>query len=372
MLASIASTKATGDQLWLKVIGPAASGKSTLCEAVNVCKEYIFSKSTLRGFHSGYSTDGGGADEDNSLLCKINGKTLVTKDGDTLLQSPNLGQILSEGRDVYDGCSRSHYRNKMSKDYEDLRITWILCGTSSLRAIDSSELGERFLDAVIMEGIDDDLEDEVLVMAVEKATKELSIEAGDAGTAMYEPTLCEAMQLTGGYVKYLRENAGDKLPTIVLPEEAKRKCARLGKFVAHMRARPSIRQEETAEREFGTRLAKQITRMSICLALVLNKTKVDEEVMARVRKVAMDTSRGQTMAIVSYLNDHAEGLASAVIALYTNNTEEKAKVLLRFLRNIKVVELFQPEPVHGIKQQKKWRLTSRMFRLYKEVMDISR
>ena len=35
MLAAITSVKAQGDQLWLRVIGPAACGKSTLCEALS-------------------------------------------------------------------------------------------------------------------------------------------------------------------------------------------------------------------------------------------------------------------------------------------------------------------------------------------------
>ena len=118
MLASVASVKSLGDQLWIKVIGPAACGKSTLCEALSINREHIIAKSTIRGFHSGFKTSGGeNGEEDNSLAAKLFDKTLITKDGDTLLQSPNLSQILSEGRDLYDGTSRTHYRNKMSKEY---------------------------------------------------------------------------------------------------------------------------------------------------------------------------------------------------------------------------------------------------------------
>ena len=130
MLASIMSTKGIGDPLWIKVIGPAACGKSTLCEALSINTEYILAKSTIRGFHSGYSTDGD-TKTDHSLIPLVRGKTLVTKDGDTLLQLPNLPQILSEGRDLYDGTSRTHYRNAMGKDYTNVKMTWLLCGTNS-------------------------------------------------------------------------------------------------------------------------------------------------------------------------------------------------------------------------------------------------
>src|SRR5690606_14950694 len=119
-----------------------------------------------------------GSGEDYSLISKLGGKTLVVKDGDTLLQSPNLGQILSEARDLYDTVSRSSYRTKQGgRDYQGVRMTFILCGTSSLRKIDSSELGERFLDCVIMEGIDNDLEDEILWRVANRVERNMGVEA---------------------------------------------------------------------------------------------------------------------------------------------------------------------------------------------------
>ena len=197
MLASITSTKSIGDQLWIKVIGPAACGKSTLCEALSVSQEYVFAKSTIRGFHSGYVGENNKAGQDHSLIPLIRDKTLVTKDGDTLLQSPNLNQILSEARDLYDGTSRTHYRNATSRDYSGIRMTWILCGTSSLRAIDSSELGERFLDCVIMDTIDNQMEDEILWRVVNRAQRNVCIESDGEAASQYARELALAMQLTG-------------------------------------------------------------------------------------------------------------------------------------------------------------------------------
>jgi hypothetical protein len=363
MLASVASTKSVGDQLWMKVIGPAACGKSTLCEALSVNKKYIKATSTVRGFHSGYR-DEGSEGEDCSLVSLLRGKTLVTKDGDTLLQAPNLGQILSEARDIYDRTSRTHYRNNMGKDYEGLDMTWLLCGTSSLRAIDSSELGERFLDCVIMEGIDDELEDAILLRVANKADSNMGIATDGENITHVEPELSEAMSLTGGYVSWLRENATDTLSTIDLPDDAKRKLTRLGKFVAHMRARPSTRQEETAERELASRLVSQLVRLAKCLALVLNQKHVNAIVMKRVKQVAMDTSRGQSLALCSHLRASEGGLDIRTLALYTNYTEDQVRKMLRFLRLIYVVEAFTPDAAKGIKGKPRWRLTDRMRRLY--------
>jgi hypothetical protein len=72
------------------------------------------------------------------------------KDGDTLANSPNRDKILSELRDLYDGTSRAHYRNMKADEFEDVRLSFILCGTDELRQLNRTFLGERFLDCEIM------------------------------------------------------------------------------------------------------------------------------------------------------------------------------------------------------------------------------
>lgn len=367
MLSCIASTKAIGDQLWCKIIGPAASGKSTLCEAISVARKHVLAKSTIRGFHSGFKTDPHG-DEDNSLVAQLYDKTLVTKDGDTLLQAPNLQQILSEARDLYDSTSRTHYRNKTSRDYQGVRMTWILCGTPSLREIDSSELGERFLDCVIMEKIDDDLEDEILLRVANRAERIMSLEADGKVETQHDPDLVNAMQLTGGYVNYLRENAQELLSRVTMSDHVLTKCIHLGKFVAYMRARPSEKQDESADRECATRLVSQLVRLAKCLAVVLNRRDVDEEVMRRVGRVAMDTARGRSLEILKVLHKVGDGgTESKALAIWTNETEDSQRKMLRFLRMIEALETVTVDIAKGIKSRPRWRLTRKMKDLYEEV-----
>lgn len=367
MLASIVSVKSVGDQLWVKVIGPAACGKSTLCEALSVNKKYVKATSTLRGFHSGYRETSDDK-EDNSLISLLYDKTLVTKDGDTLLQAPNMGQILSEARDIYDRTSRTHYRNKASKDYNGVNMTWILCGTSSLRSIDQSELGERFLDCVIMEGIDPELEDEILWRVANSAERGVGMEANGDISTQHDPSLVAAMQLTGGYIDYLRSNAQDLLSAVHADEVALRKCMALGKFVAYMRARPSQHQDETAERELASRLVSQLVRLSKCVAVVIGAKSLDDEVMRRVARVAMDTARGQTMELARVLaKEDRKGLTVDSVTMLANNTPEKTRSLLRFLKRIGAAEVFT-EKKNNVTTRPRWRLTSRLQRLYSEVV----
>ncbi|KKL61303.1 hypothetical protein LCGC14_2196640, partial [marine sediment metagenome] len=340
-------------------------GKSTLCEALSVNKKHILAKSTIRGFHSGFST--GDNTQDNSLLSKLRDKTLITKDGDTLLQSPNLSQILSEGRDIYDGVSRTHYRNAMSKDYEGVRMTWILCGTSSLRSIDNSELGERFLDCVIMEIIDDELEDEILSRVAHRADRNVSLETDGKVTTHYDPALVQAMSLTGGYIDSLKENTATKLEAIEMPTRSLQKCIRLGKFVAFLRARPSVHQDENAERELASRLVSQHIRLAKCLSLVLNHSTVNEVVMKRIKRIALDTSRGITLDITNQL--HEEELEARALAIRLGKVQTLVSKLLRFLQQIGVVENFRVEKVKGLRTTPKWRLTEKMSKLYSDVME---
>ncbi len=369
MLASICSVKAIGDQLWVKIISPASSGKSTLCEAISVNKKHVVAKSTIRGFHSGFKSDRSGA-KDNSLIADLYDKTLITKDGDTLLQSPNLAQILSEARDIYDSTSRTHYRHGLKRDYEGVRMTWILCGTSALRQIDTSELGERFLDCVIMEAIDIDLENQILLRVANRTDRGMGLEADGTLESQQDPDQAKAMQLTGGYINYLRANARDLLVEIKSTPKALDRCIQLAKFVAYMRARPSTRQIETAERELAARLVSQLVRLAKCLAVVLNKKDIDNEVMRRVRMVALDTARGATLETIKHIYNAGErGISAMALAVYNNQTPEKENAMLRFLRNIKVIAL-QSSKVPGMASVKPmWKLTPEITQLYESVME---
>lgn len=342
------------------------TGKSTLAEALSANTRHVVAKSTIRGFHSGFQTDAD-AKEDYSLLSKLNGKTLITKDGDTLLQSPNLPQILSEARDVYDRVSRTSYRNKASRDYLGISMTWILLGTAALRSLDTSELGERFLTCAIMDGVDEEEEREIVMKVLHRQSRVKGTSVNDA-QSLADPDMTKAMQLTSGYVDYLGKWANPLLQEIDDTEEQLGELAHLAVFISYLRARPSIRQIETVERELAARLASQLHRLATCLAVVLNRKTLDEEVMRRVRRVAMDTAKGRTMDIVTILARYGEeGIDAKSLSLLTAQTEAEERTFLKFLKRLKAVEAFTPPAQHGIRSHVKWRLSPRLAELYGEV-----
>jgi hypothetical protein len=369
ILASAVSTRGIDEQLWIRLISPPSSGKTTLCEGISVARKFVFPTDTMTSLISGYQTDKEGT-ENMSLVSKLKDKTLIIKDGDTMLSSPQLPKMLGQLRALFDKKLRTQFGNKMSADYEQ-NTTVIIAGTSALRALDRSELGERWLDCIIMNQIDDDLEDDILWRVANRTARNAAMEADGKAETRYDPDMAKAMQLTGGYVEYLRENARRLLGSVVQPKETLQQCVRLGKFVAYMRARPSKIQDEYAEREFGARLVSQITRLSVCLAVVLNKrSTADPGVMQLVKTVAMDTARGRTFDVVRVLAPYGEeGLEVKSIVAETHETEDKERSRLRFLRKIGAVDCYRPKR-HGAQQNVRWKLTPRMLNLYNRVMEV--
>lgn len=142
VLASIYSVKIDGEQLWVRLIGPPSCGKTTIANAVATSSQVVL-RSTFTGLFSGWKDD---SDDDAGLIPIIDGKTLLVKDADALLQQPNVTKIFSELRDFYDKNSSVQYKNRVQRDYRNIRSTMILCGTNVLRRADQAFLGERFVD----------------------------------------------------------------------------------------------------------------------------------------------------------------------------------------------------------------------------------
>lgn len=368
MLAIVACTKAVGDQLWGKVMGPPSCGKTSLCEALSACRKYVYPKDTMTGIVSGYQSDAAGS-ENVSMVKQMNGKTLIIKDADTVLQNPALPTILSQFRAFYDRSIRTQYGNKMSSDHDGMSTSVIICGTAALRALDASELGARFLDWVIMDKVDEDLEDEILDRIIQRRRRTLGMSVNGSAESQTDPETTRAMQLAGGYVAYLRDNADRLLGGLDIPPGVDTKCKAYGKFIAYMRARPSKRQDEVeTEREFAGRLVSQLYALATGTAVAMGKTVVDDEVMRRVRKVTLDTSAGRSLNMVKVLAGNPAGMDIRGVSLAVNDSEDKCRTLLRFLRKIGVVEMHQTRLTPGLAGKPKWVLATRVAALYREVV----
>lgn len=359
-----------GEKLWMKIVGPPSCGKTTLCEAISVARNFVLPKDTFSGITSGYQVDKEGS-ENLSLLLKIDGKTLAIKDADTILQHPNKGQILSQFRGLFDGAFRVQYNNKMSMDQDNINTGVILCGTSSLRVLDDSELGQRFLDYEIMSGVNLQLENEINCRSLNHFRHMMSESPLCNGEGSDTPEKTYAKRLTGGYVEYLRKNIERLIKRVEMEDTALEHCNSCGKFVAYFRSRPSGKQSEEVHRELSTRLVLQTAKLAYALAAVLGKNSVDKEIQERLRRVALNTARGRTLDIGRYLYIVGEdGAETKALAVYLGDTEDKVRALLRFLKRIGVVTQFEYYGNDGLGQKRwRWRLTETVKTLYAHLMD---
>lgn len=382
MMAVAASTKQTGDQLFLQVIANAGNAKTSLCEGMLVSKT-CHALEHLTGFHSGYN-DGSG--KDFSLLSRIDGKTLITPEGDVLMSSPHFDEIMSQQRRIFDGSSGASYKNSdEDKKYTGLRTPWIMAGTPALLDKDQSRLGDRFI-RIRMDDPDSDERKKIMRRVAEAAWAAVGVTSNGTAEGQMDARIAEARRLTGGYVNWLKAN----MESLVENIETTNKeyvfdfCYLMGDFIADMRARPNpdIRKDSEGAKELPSRLTHQLVRLALCLTVTLNKTAVDDEVLRRIKRVAIDTGHGKVQDIVKHLanggDDTGEGSATtSMLAIWCSMTEDKMRNLLTFLRlpQVDIVEVIGTSTKLGRihiemgDKSKRWRLTHRMKKLYNEVME---
>lgn len=336
-LAASTSTMSVGSQLWVVICSPPSTGKTTIAEALSTNKKYVYAKDMFKGLHSAYND---GTDKDHSPIQRMIGKFVIIKDGDTLLASENRAKLLSELRAAWDRVLRSSSKIE-SKSFDSTgAMTFSINGTSRMYELDSSESGARFLFCKIMDGIDEQMEVEILERAVNQAFNDVKIESNCKLESQYDPDLLNAMRLTGGYLGYLRENANELLGQVDMSPLMRRKCIDYARFIAFLRARPPKFQDEVFERELAVRLVHQLTRLAVCLAVVFNKTEVDKPVMRVVRKVTIDTAKGKTLDLANKLYKAGDkGMEPRALSLHMAMSEKTMEPLRNFLVRIGVLEI---------------------------------
>lgn len=346
------------------------TGKTQLCDAIGVARKFVMGVGNFTGLHSGFQTDSDGT-EDHSLLARIKDKTLVVKDADTLMRATNRDKILAQVRDAYDMTTAVSYGNKVKREYSNHRFTFILAGTEAMLEMDAAELGARFLDVIIMEGIDPDHEGQINLKNFYRIMENRGVLANCAAESHDDPAMILAKGMTGGYVEHLRQHANSMRAELNVDnaDVIAESINRYAQFIAYMRARPSKKQFEAVTREMSARLVNQLAKLAFNLAVVLNRTSVDDEVMRRVKQTAQDTARGSTLNLAKRLYEvGTEGTPASSLTLFTDDNAAQVRRLLRFLRAIGAAESYVTPSRNGLKGSAHWRLTTRMTGLYETTM----
>ncbi len=155
------------------------------------------------------------------------------------------------------------------------------------------------------------------------------------------------------------------------PEKYRKQCCDYAKFIAHLRARPSKVQDETADRELAARLVEQITKLAIGYAVVLQRPGVDKQVMRWIKRITMDSSYGKSHRMVEMLHKKggSKGLLLDVFNRHLSETEKVVAPYRSFLCKIGVAEVVsEPVSQYSSRTIDRIRLTKRMTKLYDATM----
>ena len=229
MLASVVSTTLDGDQIWLRVLGPPGSGKSTLSETVIAATDYVVAVDIFTGLSSGFVSR-----KDASLIDQFRDKTVVIHDGDTLVNAPNRDAILRELRAFYGRSLSARYRNRQTKLYHGVNTTWIICGTDAMRDLNRTFLGERFLDVEIL-GAGADTSEYIERSRSNTYAKVITgLAAPEQETEKVDTHFLKS--ITKGYIHHLKEHLSTTKPP-TMSEATGHTIDNLGEFLSYARGK---------------------------------------------------------------------------------------------------------------------------------------
>jgi hypothetical protein len=278
-LAVSISNDFSGDPLWVYLVGPPGCGKTMVLSALSTSDRCVFrSALTTHCLVSGWQ----GSSGDPSLIPKLTGLTLVAKDFTEILAMPKLAQdeIFSTLRGAYDGSVQKSFGNGVTRSYDNCRFSMVAGVTNAIHAHRSASLGERFLKVQIKQ-IDGAEATELIEVAMASIGQERETE----NTLQEICTKFLAMTIDPKQMPRLTKAQGRRLTALV-------------QLIAVMRAvvERDARTQDILYRpvpETGTRLAKQLARLAICLtALTPGREEVDAESFRIVERVAKDTAHG--------------------------------------------------------------------------------
>lgn len=308
-LAVSASTRLKGQPLWIYIVGPPSSGKSTICEAMSCSRKYVIPMSSLtaNALDSGWQAEGG---KNVSLIPMLNGKVFMVKDLTAILTLPAVVQerIFGTLRDANDGV----YRSKSGGQEGVGREMWSRFGfvggvTYDIRMNTRTTVGEKFLQVEIVDqthkvGIEIDRN----MMAINREESELFDEGEDE-------QLDFLRSCTLGFMEHMHTRLDHGIEKPAFPDKYKGHIAHMAEFCSMMRSQVKRDFKDKMlvrpTREQGSRLSRQLFKQAVSMALVFD-TGVDDRVMKYVRRTAMNTSAGFPMDVIRSLIDNGQQTAT--------------------------------------------------------------
>ncbi|MHA2402440.1 MAG: toprim domain-containing protein, partial [Candidatus Kariarchaeaceae archaeon] len=288
-LATVLSNRLDGDPIWMFFVAPPGGSKTATLSAFTRCrKTYITSSITSRSLISGFHFRNG---VDPSLIPKLAGKVLIIKDFTCILEMRDneKDEIFGILRDAYDGSCGKVFGNGIVRRYNS-RFSILAAVTPSIYSEGSknASLGERFLKFCVSDNLRHFSEDAIIEKAISNVNTETAMRSE------MEDVVQSFMQR--------KTNSKPEIPSEILASIIS--LAKLG-----ARARASIQRdrfrpdmvEGRPSAEVGSRLGKQLAKLSMSLAFVDGRNKVNEADLRIVKKVVIDTVPQRVEDIIRFM-----------------------------------------------------------------------
>lgn len=353
MLATSACIGVGGkEMIWVYVMGPPSCGKSTLCEAMIPDHNHCYELDKLTGFLSGFKQ--GKSKKDFSLLKDVQGKTVITKDYTSVLSLPEATQqnINGELRAISDRSINAKWRNGQQVTESNICFHYVAGVTDAILYGKDTGLGERWLMVDMTDthhGSQSHVKSALGSIAESMLSSfpqrpEVEDESNENEVIVPPDRMLKIKRSTVGFLNYVHKRFKHRKPPII-PEWFMEYTTSIGRFVGKIRGQVK-RDARTKDllyaprAEIGTRLAAQLLKLSLGLAIIFDVDELDEKIMNIIRRVACDTAKGYNFEIIKQLaTNHDDG----GLGLDKNVLSKRLKIsttdVVRRLSDLKVLGL---------------------------------
>jgi len=348
ILGSFFANRITGDPVWLFVVGPPGCGKTAVLQATIASQLVNFQESiTPAALLSGWNTKGA---KDPSLIPRLNGKVLMIKDFTPLLSGNDFDRtaVFNILRGAFDGVCKRTFGNNVIREVKSR--FGIIAGVTNVidRFIDEgATLGERFLKYRMpyMRMV------RYAGRAIEKALTNIGHEES------MSTELSDTMQIA-------LDKRIDKEDFPILPSRLIPKFVAIAQWVAQLRGvicreRYSGDVQIVPFTEVGTRLAKQLAKLAMGVAILHGRKEVSDYDFNLAVRVAHDTCPERLMAVIKILYDHYQLAEHSISAEIISSLVQLPKsTLYKVLNDMLLLGL-----VKNVKRE--WALSATMYRIAK-------
>lgn len=363
LIAVNISVSLGGSPLWVFLIGPPASGKTTLAELVGSASPYSIGVSKFTGLVSGTRLKGGG---EAGLLGKLKDILLIIKDFTSILclSTEQISNVFGDFRDAYDGQTNTHYNNGVVNEHKGINFGVVACVTDAIRLINTSSLGERFCCVDIDSIWSDSGEYSKAEIAMEErtitalsTTIQLVTETVELERASKDKNLDQihATCLCWGFLDHIHGLIRNKDPilktigdNLAQNEPLMLYIGDLAKFASLARTTLAVKGDQVTYRtraDTGIRLSEQLVKLTISLCLVFQVEEPTDHILSLVRKVALDTCMGFQLEIMLLLAKAPKGLTIDQLRAKLGISKTGVVNLINNLLPLEIVKLDETDVV---------------------------